>query len=54
MPYHKVKNSSQCPKKGQIAVIKDGTSDVMGCHDTEAGADRQLAALYAREPEAKG
>lgn len=29
-------------------VVKEGTSDSVGCHDTEAGARRQQRALYAR------
>jgi HK97 family phage prohead protease len=33
-------------------VIKDGTDEVEGCHDTREQANRQLAALYANEPEA--
>ena len=30
-------------------VVKDGTSDVMGCHDTRASAVRQIAAIEANE-----
>lgn len=37
----------------QWCVYKEGTDDSIGCHDTEAEANRQMAALYAAEPEAK-
>ena len=30
-------------------VVKDGTSDVMGCHDTRAAAANQIAAIEANE-----
>lgn len=30
-------------------VVKDGTSDVMGCHDTREAAARQIAAIEANE-----
>jgi hypothetical protein len=30
-------------------VVKDGTSDVMGCHDTREAAGRQIAAIEANE-----
>jgi hypothetical protein len=30
-------------------VVKDGTSDVMGCHDTKEAAGRQIAAIEASE-----
>jgi uncharacterized protein len=33
-------------------VVKDGTDEVEGCHDTREQANRQVAALYANEPEA--
>ena len=47
MPYKKEKRGSQW------CVIKDGSGESMGCHDSEGKADRQLAALYANEPEAQ-
>ena len=42
---------------GRICIYKvdeegDKTGDSLGCHDTEAEADAQLAALYASEPQA--
>ena len=50
MPYHiGDKGSYGC--KG-YPVVKDSDGEVMGCHTTEASAKRQLAALYANEPEA--
>src|SRR5262245_1243523 len=33
-------------------VIKDGTDEVEGCHETREAANRQVAALYANEPDA--
>jgi 2'-5' RNA ligase len=48
MPWHKVHGHSGCAA-GQWAVVKDSDSSVSGCHDTEAQADDQLAALYASE-----
>jgi len=50
MPYHiGDKGSYGC--KG-FPVVKDSDGEVMGCHTTEESAKRQLAALYANEPEA--
>lgn len=34
-----------------FAVVKDTDGSVMGCHRTRTQAERQLAALYAAEPE---
>lgn len=50
MPYHiGKKGSHDC--KG-FPVVKDSDSKVMGCHKTKEDAKKQLAALYANEPEA--
>ena len=47
MPYHiGKKGSSGC---SGYPVIKDSDGKVMGCHDTEEKAKKQLAALYANE-----
>jgi hypothetical protein len=35
-------------------VVKDGTSDVMGCHETREGAARQISAIEASEAEKVG
>jgi hypothetical protein len=35
-------------------VVKDGTSDVMGCHDTREAAGRQIAAIEANENKGAG
>lgn len=48
MPYHKVKDHSECAS-GQWAVVKDSDGEVMGCHDTEQEANDQIAALNANE-----
>lgn len=47
MPWHIVANHSKCTKP--YAVVKDDDGSVSGCHDTRAGAERQLRALYASE-----
>lgn len=36
-----------------FAVVKDDDGTVVGCHETREAANRQLAALYANEPEAR-
>jgi HK97 family phage prohead protease len=48
MPYH-VAQSGSCPTFKPWAVIKDDDGQVMGCHVSQAAANRQLAALYAQE-----
>lgn len=35
---------------GQFCVFKQGTQERIGCHESEAKARKQMAALYAREP----
>lgn len=50
MPYSKVPDHPDCDA-GEIAVVKDSTGEVMGCHETEASADDQIAALHASESE---
>lgn len=50
MPYHiGDKGTHGC---SGYPVVKDSDSTVMGCHKTKASAQKQLAALYANEPEA--
>jgi len=49
MPY-KVVRSEQCEDSKPYAVVKEGSGEVMGCHDTAQSAFRQLRALYAAEP----
>lgn len=51
MPWHKVHNHSECPTSRPWAVVKDADGSVEGCHDSEEAANRQLAALYAAEPD---
>ncbi len=51
MPWHTVYQHSECPASRPWAVVKDADGEVEGCHDTEEAADRQLAALYASEPD---
>ena len=50
MPWHIEADNPDCEG---FAVVKDGTSEVEGCHRTRSQAERQLAALYASEPEAR-
>jgi hypothetical protein len=47
-PWHKEKGNAECAAD-QIAVVKDDDDSVEGCHDDEADADAQIAALYASE-----
>jgi len=49
MPWEIRQGTSQCSGYG---VFKEGTSELEGCHTTRAAAERQMAALYASEPEA--
>ena len=53
MPWH-VARSDECPASKPWAVITDSSGDVVGCHESQAAAQRQMAALYANEPEASG
>jgi len=46
MPWHVESNNPECEG---FAVVKDSDGSVAGCHDTEADALDQLAALYANE-----
>jgi hypothetical protein len=49
MPYHVgEKGSYGC---SGYPVVKDGTSEVMGCHDTEASARNQITAINMSEAE---
>jgi hypothetical protein len=48
MPWHAAK-SSNCPTGKPWAVIKDTDMSVVACHATKAGAQKQVAALYANE-----
>jgi hypothetical protein len=49
VPWHVAHNHSGCPAGKPWAVVKDGTSDVAGCHASQSDANDQLAALYANE-----
>ena len=50
MPWHIETDNPDC---AGFAVVKDGTTEVEGCHRTRTQAERQMAALYASEPEAR-
>jgi HK97 family phage prohead protease len=50
MPWHIEEGYESC---SGFAVIKDSDGSVAGCHETEEAAKKQLAALYASEPEAR-
>ena len=50
MPYHISNEMEDC---AGWAVVKDETSEIMGCHITEDDALAQLAALHINEPEAR-
>lgn len=49
MPWEIRQGTSQCSGYG---VFKEGTEELEGCHSTREAARRQMAALYASEPEA--
>lgn len=51
MPWHIVKHHGQCPASSPYAVVKNTDGKVAGCHPTQEAAQRQLAALYANEPD---
>lgn len=46
MPYHIENDNAAC---SGFAVVKDDDGEVMGCHRSQAQAERQIAALYAAE-----
>jgi hypothetical protein len=48
MPWH-VAKSGECPSGEPWAVVKDADGEIEGCHETEAAAEAQMAALYAAE-----
>ena len=48
MPYHISDQMQDC---AGWAVVKDATSEIMGCHKTESDALAQLAALHIAEPD---
>jgi len=49
MPWHVVKNSSQCPDSKPYGVVKDSDGSLVACHASESDANDHLAALYASE-----
>jgi len=49
MPWEIKEGTPQCSGYG---VFKEGTDELEGCHDSKEKAQRQVAALYASEPEA--
>lgn len=46
MPWKIVRNFGDC---NGYAVVKEGTSEIEGCHKTRAEAEAQQRALYASE-----
>lgn len=48
MPYSVTQDAQDCDG---YAVVKDGDGEVMGCHETEADANDQIAAIEASEDE---
>lgn len=49
MPWHREHNHPDCPDGKRWAVVKDDDGSVVGCHESKAEANDQLAALYASE-----
>jgi hypothetical protein len=52
MPWH-IAHGAGCPSDAPWAVVKDATSETVGCHPSEEMARRHMAALYANEPNAE-
>jgi hypothetical protein len=50
VPYEIRDDHPDCPDG--YAVVKEDTSESLGCHDTQADAQQQLEALYANEADA--
>jgi hypothetical protein len=48
MPWY-VTQSKKCPSSKPWAVLKKADGSKVACHATKADADRQMAALYAKE-----
>lgn len=46
MPWKIVRNFGDC---NGYAVVKEGTSEIEGCHSTRSAAEAQQRALYASE-----
>jgi hypothetical protein len=46
MPWKIVRNFGDC---NGYAVVKEGTSEIEGCHSTRSSAEAQQRALYASE-----
>lgn len=53
MPYRVEQDHPDCGADTPWAVVQEGTDKLMGCHDTEAAAAEQQAALYAEEGDDK-
>ncbi len=51
VPYRIEQDHPDCGADTPWAVVQTDTSELMGCHDTEAAAAEQLAALAAEEPD---
>lgn len=51
MPYRVEQDHPDCGADTPWAVVKEGDEELMGCHETEATAQEQMAALYAEEGE---
>src|SRR5262245_19291113 len=49
MPWHVPRDTAACPVSRPYAVKKEGTDELVACHATEESANRQVAALYAKE-----
>jgi 2'-5' RNA ligase len=52
VPYSIVQDHPDCGADTPWAVVKEADGELMGCHETEAQAQEQQAALYAEEGDA--
>lgn len=50
MPWH-IAKSDECPPDKPWAVLKSGTDEKVACHESREAAQKQVAALYANEPD---
>jgi hypothetical protein len=53
MPYEVVDKSEDCPAEEPYAVVKQGTTEVLGCHKDRKSAEDQIADLMAQEKDIK-
>jgi hypothetical protein len=53
MPYEVIDKSEGCPAEEPYAVVKQGTTEVLGCHKDRKSAEKHIADLMAQEEDSK-